>query len=188
MSQFEYISVLISIIVGLALTQLLRGLGRLVVIRNGPQAYWVHLVWTLYFFMNTVMFWWWEFRLEQVVWSLGIYLVIIIYAMLLFFVSVVIQPTQMAEVQSYKDYYYLNRRWIFGLLIALVIWDFVDTLAKSVDHFFELGIEYIVAQMMLLIASFIAFMTANEHYHEAFAAVWIIVYVAFMVQINYVIG
>ncbi|NIV17474.1 MAG: hypothetical protein GWN47_03500 [Woeseiaceae bacterium] len=46
MSQFEYVAVLISIIVGLALTQMLRGVGRMVTTKDGPKAYWVHLVWT----------------------------------------------------------------------------------------------------------------------------------------------
>ena len=60
MSQFEYVAVLISIIAGLALTQLLRGVGRMVVTKDGPRAYWVHLIWTLYFFIEITMFWWWE--------------------------------------------------------------------------------------------------------------------------------
>ncbi len=50
MSQFEYVAVLISIIVGLALTQILRGVGRMVTTKDGPRPYWVHLVWTFYLF------------------------------------------------------------------------------------------------------------------------------------------
>ena len=80
MSQFEYVAVLVSIIVGLALTQILRGVGRMVTTRDGPRAYWVHLIWTLYFFLLIVMFWWWEFRLGTVEWSLGLYIVVILYA------------------------------------------------------------------------------------------------------------
>ena len=92
MSQFEYVAVLISIIAGLALTQILRGVGRMVTDSNGPKPYWVHLIWTLYLFLSIVAFWWWEFRLGSVDWSLTLYLVVVAYATLFFFASLVIQP------------------------------------------------------------------------------------------------
>ncbi len=115
MSQFEYVAVLISIIVGLALTQLLRGVGRMVTSKDGLRPYSVHLVWTLYLFINITMFWWWEFQLSNVTWSLSTYFVLIIYAALLFFASLVLQPGKLVGVNSYKEYYYLNRHWFFGL-------------------------------------------------------------------------
>jgi hypothetical protein len=91
-SQFESAAVLISIIVGLALTQILRGVGSMVTMAGGPRPYWVHLVWTLYLFVYTTMFWWWEFQLGAITWSLSVYLVVIVYAMLLFFASLVLHP------------------------------------------------------------------------------------------------
>ena len=188
MSQFEYVAVLISIIVGLALTQLLRGVGRMVVTKDGPRAYWVHLIWTLYLFINTALFWWWEFRLDTASWALGLYLVIIIYATLFFFASLVLQPGKLEGVRNYKEYYYSRRRWIFGLLIALALWDFVDTLSKGVEYFLSYGIEYPVRQLMLVTASVVAIITANERYHAVFATLWMIVFVVYMIRVNYVIG
>ena len=108
MSQFEYVAVLTSIIVGLALTQILREVGRMVTAKDGPRRYWVHLVWTLYLFLLIGMFWWWEFRLGTIDWSLGLYIIVIIYATLLFFVSLVIQPSDTQRIASYKDYFFSN--------------------------------------------------------------------------------
>ncbi len=105
MSQFEYVAVLISIIVGLALTQMLRGVGRMVTTKDGPKAYWVHLVWTFYLFVNITLFWWWEFRLGTIEWSLTVYLVVIVYATLFFFASLVMQPVNLEGVASYEEYY-----------------------------------------------------------------------------------
>lgn len=45
--RFDYFGVLISVIMGLALTHLLRGLGRLMQLRYQAQPYWVHIVWTV---------------------------------------------------------------------------------------------------------------------------------------------
>ena len=188
MSQFEYVAVLISIIVGLALTQILRGVGRIVTIKDGRRPYWVHLVWTLYFFLLTAVFWWWEFQLGTVDWNISLYLVVIIYATLLFFVSLVIQPVITDQISSYKDYYFSNRRWIFGLLIAIWLWDYVDTLSKGTDHFLDLGTEYIIFTISTLIASAIAIITANERYHEIFAAVWMVYFLTYMYRTFFIIS
>ena len=188
MSQFEYVAVLISIIVGLALTQILRGVGQMVTNKDGPRPYWVHLVWTFYFFLLTVLFWWWEFRLEVVEWSLWLYLVVIIYATLLFFVSLVIQPSSLENITSYKDYYFAHRRWIFGLLIAIWLWDFVDTLAKGTSHFVNLGMGYLLLNITHLVASTVAIITANERYHQIFAVVMMFYFVTFMYQTFFVIS
>ena len=44
---FDYFGVLISIILGLALTHLLRGLAKLIQMRHEVEPYWVQIVWTL---------------------------------------------------------------------------------------------------------------------------------------------
>ncbi len=188
MSQFEYVAVLISIIVGLALTQILRGVGRMVTTKDGPRPYWVHLVWTLYFFILIVLFWWWEFQLETVDWSLSIYLVVITYATLLFFSSLMVQPGSLEGISSYREYYYSRRHWIFGLLIAIYLWDFVDTVMKGENHFLGLGTEYLVLTGTIITASAVAIITPNERYHKVFAVVWIIVWPAFMYRTFFVIS
>jgi hypothetical protein len=179
-SQFEYVAVLISIIVGLALTQILRGVGRMVTTKDGPRPYWVHLVWTFYFFLYITMFWWWEFQLDTVDWSLLLYLVVIIYATLLFFVGLVIQPSTIDQITSYKEYYYSHRRWIFSLLIAISLWDFVDTLSKGSNHFLDLGIEHRVGNVLNITAAAVAIITPNERYHEIYAVAWLLYFVTFM--------
>jgi len=187
-SQFEYVAVLVSIIVGLALTQILRGVGRMVTTEDGPRPYWVHLVWTFYLFLLIALFWWWEFRLGTVEWSLWLYLVVIVYATLLFFVSLVIQPTNVDQIKDYKNYFFSNRHWIFGLLIAIWLWDFVDTYSKGADYFANLGTEYLIYNVSQLVACAIAIKTANERYHEVFAVVWMGYFVTWMYRTFFVLA
>lgn len=187
MSQFEYVAVLISIIAGLALAQILRGVGRMVTDKNGPEPYWVHLIWTLYLFLYIVSFWWWEFRLDTVEWSLSLYLIIVTYATLLFFASLVIQPGTLHGVDSYKEYYYLRRRWIFGLIIAASLWDFVDTYAKGAGHFWSLGIIYPIVMAIVIFGGIVAIFTANERFHKIFSVVWILSWSSFMYQNFFII-
>ncbi len=188
MSQFEYVAVLISIIVGLALAQILRGVGRMVTNPGGPRPYWVHLIWTAYLFLNITMFWWWEFRLGTIDWSITLYLVVIAYATLLFFASLVMQPGSLGGINSYKEYYYSRRNWIFGLIIANSLWDFVDTLMKGETHLFGLGTGYLSLQGINIVGSAVAIATPNERYHQVFACVYMTAWPVFMYQTFFVIG
>ena len=155
---------------------------------NGPIPYWVHLIWTLYLFLSIVAFWWWEFRLGSVDWSLTLYLVVVAYATLFFFASLVIQPGSLHGVGSYKEYFYLRRRWIFSLIIALALWDFVDTYMKGPEHFSSLGLGYVAIMAGVTIGSIIAIITTNERYHKIFAVAWILSWSGFLYRNFFVIN
>ena len=181
MAQFEYVAVLISIIVGLALAQILRGVGRIVTSRDGPRPYWVHLLWTLWLFCFIALFWWWEFNLISVDWNIYIYLVWIIYATLVFFASLVLHPSDISDVTSYKEYFYRNRRWFFSLVIAFSLWDFVDTFAKGATQISDLNPVYATSLTARILGCAIAMKTASERYHESFS----ILLVLFLFLNNY---
>ena len=60
MSTFEYLGVLISVLLGLAITHLVMGVASIVQNRDSTKAYWVHLLWVA----NTVIWinqYWWTF-------------------------------------------------------------------------------------------------------------------------------
>ena len=162
MSQFEYVAVLVSIIIGLALAQILRGVGRIVTDEDSPPVYWVHLLWTLYLFLYTTLFWWWEFQLLSVEWSLSLYLVLVVYSTMLYFASLIIQPGNVQGISDFKSYYFAKRGAIYGTWIAVTLWDKVDTLAKGSEHFLELGLTYYVGQSIALVGSLLAIFTKNE--------------------------
>ncbi|MDX1404365.1 MAG: hypothetical protein R3192_07505 [Woeseiaceae bacterium] len=166
MTQFEYVAVLISIIVGLALAQILRGIGRIATDKSSPKPYWVHLVLTVYLFFYVTMFWWWEFQLVASEWSLSLYAVLIVYATLLFFASLLFQPSNLHGIENFKDYYYEKRRIIYGTVIAINFWDIVDTLAKGAIHLTDLGTVYIAGTALNFALSVLAIYTANERFHQ----------------------
>lgn len=186
-SQFEYVAVLVSIIVGLALTQLLRGVGAMVVDTRSSKPYWVHLMWTFNFFANITLFWWWEFRLVETEWNIALYVILIVYATLFFFASLVLQPRVLPEGLDYKEYYYSRRTWIFGLLAATLLWDFVDTAAKGIDHFIALEKELAWIQLPQLAGYVVAMYSANERFHAIFSVIWLLMFGTFVFRASFVI-
>ena len=74
--QFQHVMVLISIIIGLGITNLLLGLSgaieRFTESTRPLRISWATVFWLAYLFFLMVLFWWWEFRLLELLkqWSL----------------------------------------------------------------------------------------------------------------------
>ncbi len=66
MSLSEYILALMSIIVGLAMTQLLSGGAEIVQHARPVRTYWIHTAWMVNLFVTLIHFWWWEFGLMRI--------------------------------------------------------------------------------------------------------------------------
>ena len=57
MGAFEYLSVLISIIIALGMTRVLAGVGEMLQARRHRRIYWVHVVWIVNLFVCLVVTW-----------------------------------------------------------------------------------------------------------------------------------
>ena len=64
MSEFEYLSLLVSIIVAFALSEIFAGWGQMIRGRDHVKVYWVHIAATLLVAALIIQFWWsaWQYR------------------------------------------------------------------------------------------------------------------------------
>src|SRR6266404_5721690 len=62
MNAFEYLSVLISIILALGMTRVLGGVGEMLQARSHRRIYWVHAIWIINLFLYLVIAWWIFYR------------------------------------------------------------------------------------------------------------------------------
>ena len=65
MSDFEYLSVLIAIIVGIGFAHLLLSIGRILGEAKSLKVTLVHLIWTGNILLMLVAFWWWAISLRD---------------------------------------------------------------------------------------------------------------------------
>jgi hypothetical protein len=169
MDAFEYISVLTSIIIGLGMAQLLLGVSRLIQHPENAKPYWVHLSWVLTMFVYSVFWWWWEFNLSQIeVWTFGAYLLVILYAFLIFLMCALLSPVNLSGYDGFEEYYYAKRAWIFGTFLVMQFVDIGVTLIKGMDYFLGLGIYFYVAEALIVVFSAMAIATRNKSFHAAF--------------------
>ena len=187
MDLFEYIAVLTSIIIGLGMAQLLRGVAGLIqqsLLSDKVSVYWVHLCWVTYMFFTLVFWWWWEFRLGNIEeWTFQIYFFVVFFAFVMFLLCALLFPNNLAGFKDYKEYFYSIRVWLFGLLGLSYVLDLIDGLVKGYEYFMNLGPEYFIATLATIILSVVAMLTSNERYHAAFAISMLIYQVSWAVRL-----
>ena len=143
MDQFEYVMVLVSIIIGLGIAHILLGIGgiidRLSRKEDRLEPSLAHAAWLAFCFLWLVMFWWWEYRFSTRVsdWTMGLYLFLVCYAVTLFLLQAVLVPRTWDGVMSLKDYFLERRAWFYSLLGFVTILDMIDSYLKG-------GFQYIL--------------------------------------------
>ena len=161
MTSFEYISTLLSIIIGLGITHLFVGISRLI---NNPRKikiYWIHLLWTLFIFIYMISFWWFEYKFNTIQdWTFQLYLFIILYAVLLFFLCVINMPFHLPD--NFKEYFYSSRRWFFIVLLIVHVIDIFDTMFKGSDYMASMGINYVFNTLTFIILTIVAIFARKE--------------------------
>jgi hypothetical protein len=155
MGPFEYVMTLVSIVVGLALTHILSALGSAVHrLRHGPPIRLdaVYLLWVGFVLAWLLSFWWWEFKFHDldIKWTFGLYLFVILYAVVLFLMAVILVPRDMDGVHDSYAYFMAGRRWFFGALLLADAVDFADSLLKGIA--WALRPDYVV-QLVVYIAA-----------------------------------
>jgi len=183
MSTFEYVMVLVSIIVALAIAHLLTAVADTVHRLRGQgkpiKLDAVFSIWTGYVLIWLVSFWWWEFKFQEVVtnWTFGLYLFVIGYAIVLFMLAAILVPHRMQGVIDTYVYFVKGRRWFFGTFLFANAIDVVDTFLKS----YEWGMRPAVwINYSVLIAAAIAAFITERRSIQLGAAV-----VAFSAQLIY---
>jgi hypothetical protein len=177
---YLHVRVLISIILGLSVTRLLGGLAQFMQ-PDRRRLSWIHLGWVAWVLFYVVSFWWWEFRLSQIVhWTLALYLFVIAYASMFFLQASLLFPPDIEGYDSYGDYFLARRTWFFGIFATIEAMDLVDTLIKGPDYLHSLGPEYLWQTGAFLALCAVAAWTRNVTFHGLFAAGGLIYQAAFI--------
>jgi hypothetical protein len=124
MSDFEYASVVVSIVLALGIADILRFIADTFREPGGRKIFWVHLLWVFVLLEFHVEFWWrlWGFR-DLITVGSGLGLVLLGPAML-FVATRTLLPTDDSDVDL--EALYFRRKTLFFVLLALLnIWALV---------------------------------------------------------------
>jgi len=118
MGLFEFLMILVSVIIGLGLTELLTGVANLLRSRNSVRFYWIHSLFQLGIFFALLQFWWesWGMQdLETI--SFWAVLSILTLPVFLFLIAHLLYPSPV-ENADLRDYYYRQVSFLWGMVIA----------------------------------------------------------------------
>ncbi len=131
METFNYLTVLLSIILGLAIAQVLQGLRGLILARVKVKLYLPTLIWIGIALLIAVQAWWASFGLHmRANWTFWTFIVIVLQAISVYMVSALVLPDFTGEaVIDLREHYFAHRKWFFGALLASLLFSAVKELA-----------------------------------------------------------
>jgi hypothetical protein len=120
---FSYLSVLLSIILGLGLTQLLTAAGRLIRHRDRVRVHWLPLAWAALLLLIYVQVWWamygLRFRRE---WTFVAFGIVLAQTATLYVMAAVALPEQVDEGETDLGVYFdRHHRWFFAFFLATLV-------------------------------------------------------------------
>jgi hypothetical protein len=120
---FNYLAVLFSVVIGLAATELLQGVKRLLIERKRVLAYAPAMLWPVSLLLILAQSWWAMFGLsDQSSWTFTMYLAVLMHIVLLYLICALALPDLSADGEvAMRQTYFANRRPFFVLLLAAIV-------------------------------------------------------------------
>lgn len=112
---YQHVVVVMSIVVGLSVTQLLRGVAQLYRNRRRVRTHWLHSAWIAVIVIFSFLLWWtfWSYR-GIAEWNFLSFVVYLSPAVVFYFLVAIAIPDPSDSVDDMKKYYFSNRTGFFG--------------------------------------------------------------------------
>jgi hypothetical protein len=168
MDAFTYITVLLSIVLGLAITQVLLGFRGLIMTRAKVKLYTPTLIWAVIALLVPIQAWWADFTMrEHPNWTFLALLVIMLQAISIYMVAALVLPDISGEkFVDLREHFFAHRSWFFGAQVAGVVFSLSKTLAlyghlpNRIDTAFE---------FTFCAGGIVAAVTRSEWFHKLLA-------------------
>jgi hypothetical protein len=181
MDPFSYLSVLLSIILGLAIQQVLQGYRSLILSRRRVKLYAPPLIWSVLLLAMVAQHWWSSFALagrDPNLWSFGLFATVLIQTAFIYMMAAIVLPDFPPDQQiDLRDHYYREAPAFFGIGAATVCWSVFreymlnDRLPEPVNLLFH---------GLFLAASLVAAATRRPRIHESLSAAMVLLFLAYI--------
>ncbi len=179
MDEFSYLSVLLSIILGLSVTQLLQGLSGVIQYRSGITLFAPSIIWTLLLLLVDAQAWWAMFGLRvHHPWTFLQFVIVLLETILLYLLAALVLPRFDGErAVDLRENYFGHSRWFYGCLVALLL----VSLSKEPFLVFAWpsGLN-LLFHLAWIGGAAVAASTMSERFHRWFAIVSVVIFTAYI--------
>lgn len=178
---FAYLSVLLSIVIGLAMAEILQGYGLLLVSRAKVKLYAPPLIWSATMLLMATQFWWASFGLAyREHWNFAAFCAVLLQTIMMYMGSALVLPNARSDQNiDLREHYYREAGpfFTFGLMF-LAIGFIRDFLLDRMLGPIHIGFMALFAAMAVL-----ALVVRRPRVHEIIAPVMAVTIIFFFVSL-----
>lgn len=180
MDEFGYLSVLLSIILGLAVTQILTGFRGLVLTRTRVRTYWPVIVWGILILLICTQNWWSMFGLrDRHVWTFLQFAMVLLNTILIYMMAALVFPDFSGdEIVDLRESYFGHRAWFYAIAAATTIVSITKERILEGRMPTPMNLAF---QMFFTAMAVIAAIVRNETFHKTVALMASALFVLYIV-------
>ena len=188
MSPFEFITVFVSLIVGFALSHILRAVSDLYEIRDRVKTYWLNSLWVVTVIMWSIFTWWglWMLSIERIDWTYAQYWFLVMNVSSIYFFTTLVLPKATDDGTIDLETHYYSVHKAFFSIVAFSLFS-----SAVVNH--SLFGEPLIGPMTIMpsivgCAAIGAAFTESKSYHKGVGVFMFLMFIAFQLTDNTVIS
>jgi hypothetical protein len=182
MDEFSYLSVIIGVILGLAITQILQGFRGLLHFRHTVTFYWPSLAWAFLILLIAVQSWWASFGLRHLPnWNFLGFSVVLLENACIYMVAALVLPDFAEERRAdLRQAYFKQVPWFYGIFIAALIFSMLKDLVLA--HSLPQGLN-LVFHLFFIAGSLAMILIRHEIFHKIFAVLSAVLFLGYIVEL-----
>jgi len=124
MDEFSYLSVLISVILGLAVAQILKGFRGILLSRARVRIYWPVIAWAVFLLLICSQNWWSMFGMRnRHDWTFLQFTMVLLNTVFIYMMTALVFPDFFGEgAVDLKESFYAQRGWFFTLAFSTIVY------------------------------------------------------------------
>jgi hypothetical protein len=179
MESFNYLSVLLSIILGLAITQVLLGFRGLILTRAKVKLYLPTVIWAGLALLIAIQAWWASFGLRmRASWTFLGFMVIVLQAVSVYMTTAVVLPDITGDsLVDLRDHYFAHKSWLFGFMLSSVGFSAAKEFALTGHLPGRLNGEF---HVIFALTAMVAAIIRREWVHKLLAPVFAVLFLLYI--------
>jgi hypothetical protein len=175
MDAFSYLSVLLSIVLGLAVTQLLSGFAALVHARRRIAMYWPLPVQMAAVLLITVQVWWAMFGMHNLRhWTFADFLIVLAQSVAVYLMAAFITPEIEGDANiDLRAAYFREARWFFGSILAALAISLMKN--RLLSGSFQSGLD-LAGHVVFAAVALAGFISRSDIVHKLIAPLSVLAY------------
>ncbi|MDP6640351.1 MAG: hypothetical protein QF817_04710 [Candidatus Poseidoniaceae archaeon] len=182
MSPFEFVTIFCSLILGLALTHIFRGVSDLYEIRERVKTYWLNSLWVVTVIMWSIFSWWglWELSIILEDWHYSQYWFLMMNLSSIYFFTTLVLPKATDEGIIDLEAHYFSVHKAFFSIVAFSLF---TTVAVNYSLFGKPMIsDMTIMPFIVGCAAVVAAFTESELYHKIIGVFMFVMFLAFQLS------